>query len=153
MVDIDVAPIYNRFLERREPLTKVINVFSNDLPVFQLLVGVGYMTWNSTSSIVDGGGNTPKLTLRGGNRHQHRCNIAVVLNHLGDMRILKNRNGRDFDVIDNFSVRLTILESLMLYGFNETDACIILGTFNGIVKEFIGPQPMIKYQITKHRLV
>jgi hypothetical protein len=68
------------------------------------------------------------------------------------MKMLKNRNGRD-SITNDFSIRLTILESLMTYGFNETDACIILGTFNGVVKEFIGPQPMIKYRITKHKLV
>lgn len=147
MVNIEVKSVYNRFLKRQEPLTKVINVFCNGVPQqpFQIVVGVGYVSMGLT-------GSENYLTLRGGISTLHRCDIAVVLTHSGHMKMLKNRNGRD-SITNDFSIRLTILESLMTYGFNETDACIILGTFNGVVKEFIGPQPMIKYRITKHKLV
>jgi hypothetical protein len=79
--------------------------------------------------------------MSGGNEPLHRATVAIGVNFLGEMRLVKNRYGTDGSN-DELEVRQILFDSIVSVGFTHFEASRILTEFNKCVSE-ITDEPVI----------
>jgi len=126
-MEIKVTKPYNRFLKREDNNLRVINVWG-DTYNFNILVGLTRREINPLR--VGNFGHT----MYGGYESLYRASIAVGVNFLGEMRLVKNRYGVDGSN-DEHIIRQTIMDSIISVGFTHFEASRILTEFNTCVAE------------------
>lgn len=131
-MEIEVTKPYNRFRECEDENLRVINVW-DDTYNFDILVGLTYRRPN--------GGDISCDVMAGGNRLIHRASIAIGVNFLGEMRLVKNRYGTDGSN-DELEVRQILFDSIVGVGFSHLESSRILTEFNKCVAE-ITDEPVI----------
>ena len=124
-MEIEVTKPYNRFRQREDDNMCVINVWG-DTYNFDILVGLTNRRAINTNITSD--------TMMGGNEPLHRASMAVGVNFLGEMRLIKNRYGIDGSN-DEHVIRQTIMDSIIGVGFTHFEASRILTEFNTCVAE------------------
>lgn len=121
---IEVTKPYNRFRKTEDENMRVINVWG-DTYNFDILVGLTYRRPN---------GGDISCEMSGGNEPLHKATVAITVNFLGEMRLVKNRYGVDGSN-DELEVRQILFDTIVSVGFNHFESSRILTEFNKCVAE------------------
>jgi hypothetical protein len=131
-MEIEVTKPYNRFRQREDDNMRVINVWG-DTYNFDILVGLTYRRPN--------GGDISTEIMSGGNEPLHRATVAIGVNFLGEMRMVKNRYGINGSN-DEVEVRQILFDTIVSVGFSHLESSRILTEFNKCVAE-ITDEPVV----------
>lgn len=127
---IEVTKPYNKFRQSEDENTRIINVLS-DTHNFNILVGLTTRHILTPSRMGDSGGN---FLILGGIEALHRASIAISVNFLGEMRLVKNRWSPESSN-DELEVREILYDLMVSVGFNHFESSHILTVFNRCVAD------------------
>jgi hypothetical protein len=132
-MEIEIRPIVNPMTKQEIHHSREIVVWGNTYN-FSILVGIGRrqminepVTYQSLSVSM---------------RELHTASIAVVMDFLGNMKIVKNRWGQDMGNLTNLEVRQEIMTCIENVGFSYYETMMIMGNFNQAVAECLD-EPVI----------
>jgi hypothetical protein len=124
-MEIEVTKPYNRYRECEDDNIRVINVWG-DTYNFDILVGLTYRRPN--------GGDISCDVMSGGNSMIYKASIAIGVNFLGEMRLVKNRYNVDGST-DEVEIRQILFDTIIGIGFTHLESSRILTEFNTCVAE------------------
>jgi hypothetical protein len=132
-MNVEIKKVYHPETNREIHNTREIEVWGNTYN-FTILIGIG-----NRQSI-----NQPisNIMMTSSIRQLYTASIAVVMDILGNMRIVKNCWGCDQHRLSNLEVRQEILSSLESVGLNNYEQHLVLGNFNQAISDILD-EPVI----------
>jgi len=128
---VEVRPVYNQMNGREVYNTRNIVLTQDNGYEINILVGIGYRQPIGQP-----------IQFSSSRTHLYQAHIAVIMDFLGNMKIVKNRYGRDGGNLTNLEVRQELWSAFEVMGLSYYDCALMLGNFNQAVSEILD-EPVI----------
>ena len=128
---VEIRPVYNPMNLMTVHNTRKIVLTQDDGHEINVLVGIG-----NREPIGQ------PIQFSSSRTHLYQAHIAVIMDVLGNMKIVKNRYGRDGGNLSNLEVRQELWSAFESMGLGYYDCALMLGNFNQAVSDILD-EPVI----------
>jgi hypothetical protein len=126
---VEIRNIYNPQTGREIYNSRLIVMVGDDGYETNILVGVGNRPMRNAGM--------DAVQFSASRTYLYQAHIAVIMDFLGNMKIVKNRTGRDCMEMTNLEVRQELWESFQNMGLGYYDTALMMGNFNQVVSEIL----------------
>jgi hypothetical protein len=127
----EVRKIYNPQTGRELFGSRMVVMTDDNGYETNILIGVG----NRSTIYRDNHNPMDPCQFSVNRRYLYQAHIAIVMDVLGNMRIVKNRTGRDNTDLTNLEIRQELWTSFENMGLGYYECALMMGNFNQAVSE------------------